>query len=157
MSCGDWGSVAGPLLACSMPDVDDRDLVLPHPVVHDIGVASEPERVHVQAGHQRTSPRQLPELHGALVDVRLDVPGCVRIPAIKIFEDGFTIREGASRVANPHMPWRLFDSATTSSGTNSPRSAWARPSRMAASVAESIGTREASAWAIERTARAIAS
>src|SRR5580658_5212515 len=125
-----------------MPDVDDGDLLPADPVVDDIRVTSKPKGMYVQAVNNGCAPRQAAEFKDTLLDVG---------------KDRFPIREGAGRVADPHMPWRLSASATMRSSTNSPRSACASPSWIAARVSGSIGNVEASAAAIDRTAIAIAS
>ena len=45
----------------------------------------------------------------------------------QIIQDLFPIRKRFRSVPNPHCPWRLSASATTSSATKTPRSADARP------------------------------
>ena len=93
--------------------MEDRDLILPYPVVDDVRVAAEPESVDAEALDYSASPGQVGKLRNSFLYESLDLVCRTRVPPVQELVDGLAIGECACRVANPHMPWRLSDSATT--------------------------------------------
>src|ERR1700751_2249598 len=71
------------------------------------------------------------QLRDCRTNARHDIAGSGWRAFVKIFENALAISKWVRSVSDPHTPWRLSASATTSSETNSPRSASANPSRTA--------------------------
>ena len=118
--------------------------------IDDVRIATERHGIYVKLRDRTMAYFQVTNFRNTPFDVCFHFARSAGIALIYVVEDTLAISEGALGVADPHIPWRLFDRVTTSSGTNSPRSACATPSRIAASVASSSGSSEASPPAIER-------
>jgi hypothetical protein len=65
--------------------------------------------------------------HNSFTEACRDIPRTAFGTNFQVFKNSFPIRERREDKPNPHRPWRLSASATSSSDTNSPRSACARP------------------------------
>ena len=74
-------------------------------------------------------------IHGSF-DVSCTLPAVF----VKVIEDVTQIVPRTRRIADLHRPWRFQSASISASGTNSPRRACSRPSRMAARVSSSIGS-----------------
>src|SRR2546423_2566998 len=127
-----WTSVvaSGPRTASSVADMNDRNLIFADAVEDDIGISAEPEGVNPEFFDQTCPARGMAQTRDLLLDEAFDPSYGLGVELIEVIKNRLAVSERARRIADPHIPWRLSDAATTSSGTNSPRSACARPSRI---------------------------
>src|SRR5437016_3712548 len=117
-------------LAAGVADVDDPDLCLLDAVVDLVGITWNREFIGAALLRFRSEHREVSKEPNGVHDGPLDVPRALGIVLIKVLKNCLTLGEGARQVPHSHRrPWRLSDSATTSSGTNSPRRACSAPSR----------------------------
>src|SRR5215468_8059604 len=140
-----------------MTNMNDRDLVLADAIIDYVWITSEPQRANVEFFDQSMPFGKVLKAVDAFLNKRFHLARRAWVAFVEVFENRLAIGKRSRGISNSHIPWRLFASATISSGTNSPRSACANPSRMAARVSSSSGTAEASESVIDSIAKASAS
>jgi hypothetical protein len=74
-----------------MTNVHDRDFVADHAVIHNIGIAAEPERVHAELGDQPMPHRGFPQFGYALFNEGFHFSRGARVSPIDVFKDSLAI------------------------------------------------------------------
>jgi len=106
-----------------MPDVQDFDSIVAHSIEYLVGIPNDKQNPYLGIIRPISAMGLIAQLRDSLMDARRDISSSAFGTLIQVFNDPFPIGERFRGVPNPHSPWRLSASATTSSETNSPRSA----------------------------------
>src|SRR3972149_6565337 len=111
-----------------------RDLgnIVAYPIEDFIGVADDELHPHIGIIRFISAVRLILQQLHCVANARHHIPRAAWRAFPQVLKNSFAIRERFRGVPNPHRSWRLSASATTSSDTNSPRSACANPLRTAA-------------------------